>query len=65
MFIISYEDFAHNTEKIIHELQEFIGLTQPIPVPEVKTGSLHKWKAQFSNEEIEQIQNIVGFPPES
>lgn len=64
LFIISYENFAYNTEKVIHDLQEFLGLKQPIPIPEVRTDSLDKWRKQLSNEEINQIQNIVDFPPD-
>lgn len=64
LFTISYEDFAHNTEKVIHDLQDFLGFNQPIPVPEVKIDSLHKWREQLSNQEISQIQDIVGFPPD-
>ena len=63
--VISYESFAHNTEKAIYELQQFLGLHSPIPIPDVKTGSLQKWKIQLSNEEVKQIQNIVGFPPDT
>jgi hypothetical protein len=61
LLVISYESFAHNTEKIVHELQRFLGLHKPIPIPDVRTDSLDKWKSQLSNEEIIQIQNIVGF----
>ncbi len=64
LFTISYEDFAYNTEKVIHDLQDFLGFNQPIPVPEVKIDSLHKWEKQLSNQEINQIQDIVGFPPD-
>jgi hypothetical protein len=63
--VISYESFAYNTEKIIRELQMFLGLHSPIPVPDVKIDSLQKWKKQLSNEEVKQIQDIVGFPPDT
>lgn len=65
LLVISYESFAHNTEKVVYELQQFLRLQSPIPIPHVKTDSLQKWKRQLSKEEIKQIQNIVGFPPDT
>ena len=64
LFIIYYEIFAQDTEKTIKQLQKFLGLNSPIPIPNVKTESLNKWKDQLSKEEIIQIQDVVGFPPE-
>ena len=64
LMVISYETFAHHTEQTIHELQLFLGLKTPIPIPDVKTDSLDKWKDQLSPAEIQQIQDIVGFPPD-
>jgi hypothetical protein len=65
LLVISYELFAQKTEKVIDKLQQFLGLHTPIPVPFVKTDSLQKWKRQLSEEEIDQIQNIVGFSPDT
>ena len=65
LFVISYESFAHDTEQAINELKQFLGLHETIPVPEVKIESLSKWKNQLSDAEVDNIQNIVGFPPES
>jgi len=65
LLVISHESFAHNTNRIIGELQQFLRLDEPIPVPFVKTDSLAKWKRQLSEKEIEQIRNIVGFPPDT
>ena len=63
LLVISYESFVHNTENTIHELKNFLGLQKPIPIPDVRTGSLDKWKSQLSDGELLQIQNIVGFSP--
>jgi hypothetical protein len=63
--VISYESFAQNTEKVICELQQFLGLHSPIPVPNVRSDSLGKWKDQLSDEQVNQIQSIVGFPPDT
>jgi hypothetical protein len=61
LFIISYEKLAIDTEKVIAELQKFLSLTNPIPVPEVKKESLSKWQKQLSAEQVKQIENVVGF----
>ena len=65
LLAISYETFAENTQGVIRELQRFLGLRQPIPSPEVKTDSLHKWERLLSDAQIAQVQEIVGFPPKS
>jgi len=65
LFVISYESFANNTEKVIYELQKILGLHSPISIPDVKRDSLQKWKKQLSNEVVGQIQNIVGSPPDT
>ncbi|MBT8037056.1 MAG: sulfotransferase [Verrucomicrobiae bacterium] len=61
--VISYEDFAYDAEETILKLQKFLGLHEPIPVPKVKTESLRKWRANLSDENLSQIEDIVGFPP--
>jgi hypothetical protein len=65
LFLISHESFAHNTEQVIQELQQFLGLHYPIPLPNVKIESLDKWKIDLSDQELMHIQNIVGFSPDT
>jgi hypothetical protein len=65
LLVISYETFARDTQRTIRELQFFLGLRRPIPIPEVRLESLRKWENQLSREQIGQIQEIVGFSPES
>ncbi len=64
LMVISYEEFAHNTEGVMVELQQFLGLLNPIPLPIVKKESLEKWKKQLSSHEILQISDIVGSLPD-
>lgn len=61
--VIQYEEFAHNTQPMIAELQDFLGLEHPIPVPDVKLASLDKWKTQLSTEDIAKIKEIIGVAP--
>ncbi len=63
--VISYEAFARHTEETIGDLQQFLGLSKPLSLPEVKIESLHKWRYQLSGDEIKQIQNVVGFSPDA
>ena len=63
LFLISYEKFARETEGVIQDIRKFLNLKKPVPVPSVKVESLSKWKQQLSDEEILQIQTIVGSPP--
>jgi hypothetical protein len=63
LMVISYETFADNTQQTIRDLQHFLGLRAPIPVPHVRRDSLRKWPTQLTADEIRQIQSIVGIPP--
>ncbi len=63
LMVIDYEAFAHQPAKVIETFQRFLGLEKPIPVPDVRVQSLDKWKAQFDNEAIQQIADVVGFSP--
>lgn len=63
LLVISYESFAHDTERTINEVKQFLGLHEPIPIPEVKRESLNKWKHQLSPAEVSDIQGIVGYSP--
>lgn len=63
LLTISYESFANNPHRVIRQLERFIGVTSPIPVPTVRTESLNKWRSQLTTDEVQQIQAVVGFPP--
>ena len=63
LFTVSYESFVTNTRKTMADLQKFLKLGSAIPIPDVRTDSLHRWKKQLSDEEINQIQGVVGIAP--
>ena len=65
LFVISYEMFAHHTEDVLRELQQFLGLNSSIPIPQIRTDSLQKCKTSLTVREIEEIQRIVGYPPDT
>jgi hypothetical protein len=61
LHFISYETFAHQTDETISRLRRFLKLGSPVRTPDVKTESLHKWKAQLSTQQLQQIEGVVGF----
>lgn len=63
LLVIPYETFAQDTRAILDDIRQFLGLRSEFPMPEVKTQSLDKWKSQLSDEELMQIQEIVGVRP--
>jgi hypothetical protein len=64
LFLIYYEEFMKDTENTINKLKHFLHLEKSIKYPNIRSESLNKWKTQLSHEQINQIQDIVGFPPE-
>lgn len=65
LLVISYEEFAANTGAVLQDIDQFLGLKHKTPLPEVKRESLDKWKNQLSQDDIRQIEEIVGFPPDT
>lgn len=64
LHVVSYEKLINQTEKEIKKIEEFLGLTTNIPIPEVKKGSLNKWTDELSGDEINQIKEVVGNSPD-
>ena len=62
VLVVEYESLISNTEEELAKLQAFLRLRLAIPTPEVKDGSLDKWRSQLSSDEIEQISSIVANP---
>ena len=60
LMVLSYEAIHSDPKREATRLQRFLGLAEPFPVPEVRTGSLDKWREELSGEEIEQIAAVVG-----
>lgn len=61
---ISYEELVADTEKVIKELCDFIGLKVSSEQISVLSGMVHKesagkWAKQMTNEEIELVHNII------
>ena len=63
LLVISYEQFADDPAATTARLEQFLGLSVPLPIPEVKRESLHKWRSQLTSAEILQIQRRVGDTP--
>lgn len=60
---LSYETFAHNPATVVEGIQHFLGLKAPMPVPEVKLDSLHKWREALSDSDVANVEKVVGVSP--
>lgn len=60
MIRMRYHELHRNTKRELSRLQDFLGLRQPIPFPQIKEGSLDRWKSDLSEEQISDIRAIVG-----
>lgn len=57
--VVRYESFVEDPEQQVRNLQHFIGLDAPIPVPKAKRNSIDKWKCELDYEEKKQIKKVV------
>ena len=65
LLVLDYEALILDNEVNLERLREFLQLDRAIPRPEIRRGSLDKWRDQLSPEEIGQISEVAGFgPPE-
>jgi len=63
LLVISYERFLHETETVCRDLEIFLGLSEALPIPPVKLESEQKWRTQLSQDDVRQIQDVVGISP--
>ncbi len=63
MIFFHYEDLIADTEARLGELTEFLELTTPLPLPEVKRKSLDKWRDQLTDEQLAEIKEVTGMDP--
>jgi hypothetical protein len=64
LLIISYERLVKNTKGTLDIICDFLQLSSPIPLPNVKESTLEKWKKNLSQNQIEQIMEVIGHSPE-
>jgi hypothetical protein len=60
MIRLRYHELQTNTHAELDRLQGFLGLTRPIPFPDIKTDSLDRWRKELSEAQIAEIQAVVG-----
>lgn len=63
LLVINYEELIFNIRENLNKLEDFLELKEPIPIPEIRSESLDKWKKQLDDSEIKQIAEIVGYLP--
>lgn len=57
---LSYANLFQSPDEHAAEIAQFLNLKHPLQTPEVKSGSLEKWKDELSEEQINAIKAIVG-----
>ncbi|MEQ8924215.1 MAG: sulfotransferase [Fulvivirga sp.] len=57
--VIAFEELASKTPVVVNELQEFLGLQNPLKAPEVQSDSVEKWKRQLSDLHVSQIDSVI------
>lgn len=60
MIRLRYRDLQLDTGRELARLQAFLGLENEIPRPEIKAGSLERWKDDLSADQIAEIRAVVG-----
>ena len=59
LLVLSYEDVIHDTERQLQKLAQFLGLTDPFPIPVIKMTSLDKWRTELDEEAIAAIDLVT------
>lgn len=60
MIRLRYHELQTNTADELRRLQGFLRLKALIPFPDIKTGSLDRWKKDLTDEQIADIRAVVG-----
>ncbi len=60
--VVEYEDLFHDTAQILTNLQTFLNLAEPFPLPPIRTESMTKWETNLTAEDIGAIEQITGIP---
>jgi hypothetical protein len=61
LLVVQYENFVSETDEILSQIEGFLGMKTPIPVPKIKHESLSKWRSNLSENDLHAIEDIVGF----
>lgn len=62
LHVVEYERLAREPEAELSRLADFLGLSSPLPSPEVKRDSLTRWREELGEAEREAIEAVVGAP---
>jgi hypothetical protein len=63
LMVLEYEKLQTDIAAELSTISAFLDLKTPIPLPQIKAGSLDKWKRELSAEQQRNISDAVhGFP---
>lgn len=57
---ISYEALHGDPRGTLEELASFLGLAEPIPLPQIDHEPLYRWRSELRHDQIESIRGICG-----
>jgi hypothetical protein len=60
LHVVYYEDLVQNHARGLSKLTAFLGLRTPIPPGAVRNHSLDRWRAELSDRQIDEIDEILG-----
>lgn len=59
---LDYESLQDDTERQLARLTGFLGLADPIPLPEIRRASRDRWRQELSAQQIAEIDAILEEP---
>ncbi|MFC1719230.1 sulfotransferase [Candidatus Poribacteria bacterium] len=65
LHVIGYEDLVRDSQSEIQKLVDFLGLSMPTKLPEIKTESLDRWRLELSDEICVEIERVTGLSPDN
>lgn len=63
LLVLHYDQLFTDPDHQLAALTDHLALTQPFSPLEVKAGSLLQWRSQLTQRDLDDIQDVVGFPP--
>lgn len=57
--LINHDQLMADTDNQLKIVEEFIGLTKPLPKPAVDNATKHKWKNNLTSEQKKEIDSIL------
>ncbi|WP_019627629.1 sulfotransferase [Thioalkalivibrio sp. AKL10] len=60
MYQVDYLRLHNETDVVLDELKDFLGLSCPIKRPSIKQGSLDKWRSLLTDSDVHDIDHVLA-----